>query len=44
MIEAWLVIWADGPFGRAVFLDHEVAVLFAARKHGTVHPLVRGDA
>lgn len=42
-IEAWLVVWGPEPHQRAVRLDHEAAVLYAAKMHGTVHPLVRGD-
>ena len=34
---AWLVIAADGF--RAVFIDRTAAVNYAARCHGTVHPL-----
>lgn len=35
--DAWLVIAADGF--RAVFLEHAVALNYAARCHGTVHAL-----
>ena len=40
MIEAWLIVWAHG---RTVMLDREQAVLYAAKMHGTVHPLKRAD-
>lgn len=35
--DAWLVIAPDGF--RAVFLDHAVALNYAARCHGVVKPL-----
>lgn len=38
MVKAWLVVAADGF--EAVFLNRTTAENYAARCHGTVHPLV----